>query len=161
MKSLGRMAMRVAHNPQGPPTGGRSMSPTIKRAAPSASPMQIPVSDCRRPLRQLGDVGGDAAGLVARQQIGGRAPAGVLLEVDIGERVAFAVLDDEGGGVRLLNVPRRRKAARRHAVILTVRCRQTEKGWPRRGGYHAACCATGAKYSGGLRTYRRCTARRR
>ena len=34
---------------------------------PSASPMQIPVSDCRRPLRQRGDVGGDASGFVIRR----------------------------------------------------------------------------------------------
>ena len=64
--------------------------------------------------------------------------------LDYEEQEAFASSMSHGGG----------EAARRHAVILTVRWRQTEKGWPRRGGYHAACCATGAKYSGGLRTYR-------
>ena len=45
--------------------------------------------------RQLRNIGRDPAGLVAREQIGGRATAGVLLEVDVGERVAFAVLDYE------------------------------------------------------------------
>jgi hypothetical protein len=33
-------------------------------------------------LRQLGDVGGDAAGIVAGEQFGRRAPTGVILEID-------------------------------------------------------------------------------
>jgi hypothetical protein len=35
-----------------------------------------------QPLRQLGDVGGDAPGLVAGEQFGRRAPTGVILEID-------------------------------------------------------------------------------
>ena len=38
---------------------------------------------------------------------------------------------------------------KRHAVTLTVRWHHSGERGPRRGGYHAACCATGAKYSGG------------
>ena len=50
-------------------------------------------------------------GFVAREQIGGRASAGVTLEIYVRERLAVVVLDDEAGGVCLLNVPRRREAA--------------------------------------------------
>ena len=35
-------------------------------------------------LPQLGDVGGDAPGLVAREQLGGRAASRLLLEIDVG-----------------------------------------------------------------------------
>jgi hypothetical protein len=38
-------------------------------------------------LRQLGDVGGDAARLGAGEQIGGRAAAGVTRKIHIGERL--------------------------------------------------------------------------
>ena len=41
----------------------------------------------RQQLRQLGDVGGDAAGFVAREQIGGCATAGVLVVICRGERL--------------------------------------------------------------------------
>jgi hypothetical protein len=34
-------------------------------------------------LRQLGDVGGDAPRLVAGEEVGGSAPAGLLLEVHV------------------------------------------------------------------------------
>jgi hypothetical protein len=37
-------------------------------------------------LRQLGDVGGDAPGLVAGQQVSRRSPAGLLLEIDLDQR---------------------------------------------------------------------------
>lgn len=67
-------------------------------------------------LRQLRDVGGDATRLVARQQVGGSAPAGFLLEVHIGQRVAVVILDDEAGGVRSSMGPGRREAARRHGA---------------------------------------------
>ena len=38
-------------------------------------------------LRQLGDVGGDAPGLVAGEQVRRRAPSGLILEIDVGERL--------------------------------------------------------------------------
>ena len=44
-------------------------------------------------------------------QIGSCATAGVRLEVDVGERLAVVVLDDEAGCVCLLDAPRRREAA--------------------------------------------------
>jgi hypothetical protein len=59
---------------------------------------------------QLGDVGGDAPGFVAGEQVGSRAPAGVTLEVDVGNRLtllsltmkqeAFASSMSHGGGKR-------------------------------------------------------------
>jgi hypothetical protein len=69
-------------------------------------------------LRQLGDVGGDAPGLVAGWQLGRRAPTGLFLEIDVGERLTGGVADDEaprsssgsasstdqGGGKRRLDI---------------------------------------------------------
>ena len=43
----------------------------------------------------LGDVGGDAPGLVAREQTGSRPSSRLILEIDVGERVA----DDEALGM--------------------------------------------------------------
>ena len=60
-------------------------------------------------LRQLGDVGGDAPRLVAGEEVGGSAPAGLLLEIDVGERLPVGVADDEAG-VRLLDGPGRQLA---------------------------------------------------
>ena len=48
-------------------------------------------------LRRLGDVGGDAPGLIAGKQIGGRATAGITLEIYLGERVLVLVADNETG----------------------------------------------------------------
>jgi hypothetical protein len=45
--------------------------------------------------RQLGNIGGDAARLVAGQQLGGRPSPRLILEIDIGQRVAVVILDDE------------------------------------------------------------------
>ena len=67
---------------------------------------QSPASHLPQQLRQLGEVGGDAARLVAGQQLGRRTSARLLLEVDIGERVAAVILDDEAGGVGFFNVSR-------------------------------------------------------
>ena len=47
-------------------------------------------------LREFGDVGGDPPGLVVGQQVSRRAPAQLLLEVEVGERVP-AVVPDDGG----------------------------------------------------------------
>ena len=46
-------------------------------------------------LPQLGDVGGDAPGLVAGEEVCRRATAGLLLEIDVGERLPVGVADDE------------------------------------------------------------------
>src|SRR5271169_2706069 len=46
-------------------------------------------------LRQLGDVGGDLARLIACQQLGYRTPAGVILEIDVRERLAFPIPHDD------------------------------------------------------------------
>jgi hypothetical protein len=61
-------------------------------------------------LRQLGDVRGDAPGLVAGEQLGRRPPCRLLLEIDVGERLPVGVADDEAG-VGLLDGPGRREAA--------------------------------------------------
>ena len=45
-------------------------------------------------LLQLGDVGGDAPGLVAGEQLGRRTPSRLLLEVDVRERLPVGVADD-------------------------------------------------------------------
>jgi hypothetical protein len=49
----------------------------------------------RRPpqqLRKLGDVGRHPPRFVAREQLGGRAPAGFVLQIDVGESLAVALL---------------------------------------------------------------------
>jgi hypothetical protein len=54
-------------------------------------------------LRQLGDVGGDALRFVACQQVRRRSATGLILEVDVRQRLPVVILPDEAGGVRLLN----------------------------------------------------------
>jgi hypothetical protein len=61
-------------------------------------------------LWQLGDIGGDAPGLVAGEQLGRRSTTRLLLEIHVGERLPVGVADDETG-VRLFGDPRRREAA--------------------------------------------------
>jgi hypothetical protein len=46
-------------------------------------------------LRQLGDVHGDALGLVAGEEVRRRAASRLLLEIDIGERLPVGVADGE------------------------------------------------------------------
>ena len=48
-------------------------------------------------LRQRGDVGGDPSRFVAGEQLGCRASAGLLLEIDVGKRLPTGVADDEAG----------------------------------------------------------------
>jgi hypothetical protein len=63
-------------------------------------------------IGQLGDVGSDTPRLVAREQVRRGAPAGLILEIDIGERLAFLVTDNEAGIVRgLIDGPRWRETA--------------------------------------------------
>jgi hypothetical protein len=64
----------------------------------------------RNQSRQLGDVGGDSPDFVACEQIGSRATAGLILEIEVSERRPDAVLHDEAGAV-VLDGPRRREAA--------------------------------------------------
>jgi hypothetical protein len=61
-------------------------------------------------LRQLRDVDGDAPRLVTGEEVRGRAPSRLLLEVDVGERLPVGVADNEAD-VGLLDGPGRRKAA--------------------------------------------------
>ena len=63
-------------------------------------------------FKQLGGVRGDPPGLVAGEELGRRAPARLLLEIDVGERLPVAIANDEAG-VGLLDGPGRREAARR------------------------------------------------
>jgi hypothetical protein len=50
----------------------------------------------RKRVRQLGDVGGDAAGLVVGEQPGSRTPTRLLFEIDVGERLLVGVADEIG-----------------------------------------------------------------
>jgi hypothetical protein len=58
-----------------------------------------------RQPRRLGDIGGDAPGFVAGQQLGRRTPPRLILEIGIRQRVADVILDDEAGIVRLVDGP--------------------------------------------------------
>ena len=77
----------------------------LRREAAALSVSQQP--------RQLGDVGGDSPGLVIGEQFGRRASSGLVIEVDVGERLAVAVADDEALPIELrvglLDGPRRRE----------------------------------------------------
>jgi hypothetical protein len=53
----------------------------------------------------LGDVGGDAPGLVTGEQMRSRAPAGLILEIDVGRHLPVVIADDVAG-VGLLDGPR-------------------------------------------------------
>ena len=54
-------------------------------------------------FRQLGDIDRDAPGLVLGQQIRRHTSARFILEIDICQRVAVVILDDEAGIVRLFD----------------------------------------------------------
>jgi len=69
----------------------------------------------RRPaqqLRQLGEVHRHAAGFVVGQALGRWAPTGLILEIEIAERLPGGVLHDEACIVMLFDDPRRPEAAR-------------------------------------------------
>ena len=63
-------------------------------------------------LRQLGDFGGDAPGLIAGQKLSCRTATRLVRAIDIGQCLPVAVADDEAG-VGLFNAPRLWKAASR------------------------------------------------
>jgi len=46
---------------------------------------------------QLGDIRRDAPGLVTREQLGRRAPAGLVLKIDVSEHLLVGVTDDDAG----------------------------------------------------------------
>ena len=80
--------------------------------------LQPPSLNRRRPaqqLRQLGDVHGDAPGLVAGEQLGRRSPPEFILAIDVGERLTISIADDEAG-VGFLGRPGRREAALGHSL---------------------------------------------
>jgi hypothetical protein len=66
-------------------------------------------------FRQLGDVDGDAPGLVAGEQLSRRSASRLVLEIDIGERSPVPVADDVALsielGVWIVDAPGRREAA--------------------------------------------------
>jgi hypothetical protein len=61
-------------------------------------------------LRQLRHVDRNPPRLVLREQLGGRAPAGLLLEINVSELLAAMVNHDKAGGL-LFDRPGRREAA--------------------------------------------------
>jgi hypothetical protein len=76
-------------------------------------------------IRQLGEVRGRVAGLVPGEQLGRCAPAGLILEIEIPERLAGAIADDDPDSCAAANVPayfHRPSAAARQAGGACVRC---------------------------------------
>ena len=65
-------------------------------------------------VKQLGEVNRQSPRLVLGPQIGGRAPAGLILELEIGKLQSVLVTDDEADIVHLVDRPRRRETAGRH-----------------------------------------------
>src|SRR4029077_2921287 len=94
------------------PAGGR---PRNREETGSLRRPLDPPRYCRNSLRQLG-VGSDPPRLVAGEQLGCRASARLLLEIDVGNRLPVGVADDEAG-VGLLDGPGRREAALGHGLL--------------------------------------------
>src|SRR6185437_13774946 len=70
-------------------------------------------------LGQLSDVHRNAPRLVLGHELGSRTPAGLLLVIDIRERLPVGVPHGEAG-MRLLDGPGRREAALRHALTISM-----------------------------------------
>jgi hypothetical protein len=80
----------------------------MPRAGPEEAASSFWCPTAAQQLQQLGDVGGDAPGLVAGEQVRRRSPSRLLREIDVGECLAVVVTDDESRQDRL----RPRQAAR-------------------------------------------------
>ncbi|MGB7745231.1 MAG: hypothetical protein WBL41_20840, partial [Terracidiphilus sp.] len=65
----------------------------------------------RAPLWQLSEVRRHAASLVSGEQLGRRAPTGLVLEVEVAERLSILVAYYEARIIVLLDGPGRREAA--------------------------------------------------
>src|SRR5205807_5032972 len=69
---------------------------------------------------QLGDVGRDPPRLVPRHQVRRRSPARLILEIDVGQRVAVGISHDEAILAELrfgvIDRPGRRESTLRHPV---------------------------------------------
>jgi len=59
---------------------------------------------------QLGDIRRDPPRLIFREQLGRRSPAGLVLEVDIGELLTVVIAHHKAGRL-FFDLPRRREAA--------------------------------------------------
>jgi hypothetical protein len=78
---------------------------------------RFPLVRASAKLRQLRDIGRDPPRLVFAEQLGGRSPAGLILEINIGELLA-AVIADNKTGVLFLDRPRWGKAAGGHETMV-------------------------------------------
>jgi hypothetical protein len=87
---------------------------SVRRRQTALSPFAS--RDClAQQLRKLCDVGCNPPRLVARYQSRRRSPAGLLLEIDICERLTGLILHNETG-FAFLDGPRRREAALGHLL---------------------------------------------
>ena len=95
-------------------TAPRGATKTGPGAAAYGSGAGLLARGCRlsaQQLRQLGEVCRRPPRLVAGEQLRRRSPTGLVLEVEVAERLPGAVADDEAGVVVLLDRPGRREAA--------------------------------------------------
>lgn len=77
------------------------------------SPHRAPLRALSQQVGKLGDVHRNAPRFVLGHELGRRAPAGLFLVIDIGQRLPVGVIDDETGWA-FLDGPGRREAAWRH-----------------------------------------------
>jgi hypothetical protein len=82
----------------------------LYRRLPSKTQVQKIVALANNKFRQLRDIDGDPPRLILAEQLGGRAAAGLILEIDIGKLLPDVVSDNKAG-VLFLNRLRRREAA--------------------------------------------------
>ena len=86
-------------------------SKPMRRASSRSSLVSAPPSFATlQQVRQLHYVRSDPPSLIAREQVRRRSAAGLIFEIDVGERLPVGVADDEAG-VGLLDGPGRREAA--------------------------------------------------
>lgn len=67
---------------------------------------------------QVGDVHCNPSGLILAEQLGGRSPARLILEIDIGELLAVGVAHDKAGRL----VPRLTRAAGSGGLSTHIAC---------------------------------------
>jgi hypothetical protein len=116
------------------------LASSLRRPMPTASRAnRVSLGRRDEQVRQLRDIGGDAPGLVAGEQMCRRAPSRLLLEIDVGERLAGVILHDETG-IRFLDGPGRREAAGRghgarivpqagQGIAVTAPAHESQRPW--------------------------------
>jgi hypothetical protein len=82
--------------------GGISAAEIIQAPEHLRNGCSLPLLQLTQQARQLDDVDSDAPRFLARQPLGDTAPAGLIVEIEIGERLAGRVYPDSKCGGRIM-----------------------------------------------------------